>query len=132
MASYKARFQEDPSYIAMLGYLSGKYMLEAIVKGGGTAGSYSPEKTRNALRALDTVGPLGRVAFDEKGDPRFFTAVLFQTQQGEQVVVYPQDRAKGSFRYPAVPWGGKSIRSEPRGACSIPWPNPPGAEKYRF
>jgi branched-chain amino acid transport system substrate-binding protein len=107
VAGYRGRYQEDPSYIAMLGYLSGKYMLEAIVKGGGTAGAYSPEKTRNALRALDTIGPLGRVAFDEKGDPRFFTAVLFQTQQGEQVVVYPQDRAKGSFRYPAVPWGGK-------------------------
>jgi len=38
-------------------------------------------------------GPLGRVAFDEKGDPRFFTAVLFQTQKGNQVVVYPKDRA---------------------------------------
>ena len=107
VAGYRSRYQEDPSYIAMLGYLSGKYMLEAIVKGGGAAGPYSPEKTRNALRSLDTIGPLGRVAFDEKGDPRFFTAVLFQTQQGEQVVVYPQDRAKGGFRYPAVPWGGK-------------------------
>jgi branched-chain amino acid transport system substrate-binding protein len=107
VASYKAKFKEDPSYIAMLGYLSAKYMLEAIVQGGGKTGSYNPEKTRNALRALDTVGPLGRVAFDEKGDPRFFTAVLFQTQKGEQVVVYPKERATGSVQYPAVPWGGK-------------------------
>ncbi len=107
VASYKARFKEDPSYIAMLGYLSGKYMLEAIVQGGGKTGAYNPEKTRNALRTLDTVGPLGRVAFDEKGDPRFFTAVLFQTQKGEQVVVYPKDRALGNAQYPAVPWGGK-------------------------
>jgi branched-chain amino acid transport system substrate-binding protein len=107
VANYKARYNESPSYIAMLGYLSGKYMLEAIAKGGGKTGTYSPEKTRNTLRALDVVGPLGRVAFDEKGEPRYFTAVLFQTQKGEQVVVYPQDRAKGTAQYPGVAWGGK-------------------------
>jgi branched-chain amino acid transport system substrate-binding protein len=107
VASYKARFKEEPSYIAMLGYLSGKYMLEAIAKGGGKTGAYNPEKTRNSLRALDIMSPLGRVAFDDKGDPRYFTAVLFQTQKGEQVVVFPKDRAKGSVQYPAVPWGGK-------------------------
>jgi ABC-type branched-chain amino acid transport systems, periplasmic component len=107
VASYKARYKEDPSYIAMLGYLSGKYMLEAIARGGGKTGTYSPEKTRDTLRALDVVGPLGRVAFDEKGEPRYFTAVLFQTQKGEQVVVYPQDRAKGTAQYPGVAWGGK-------------------------
>jgi branched-chain amino acid transport system substrate-binding protein len=107
VANYKAKYKEEPSYIAMLGYLSGKYMLDAIVKGGGETGAYNPEKTRTALRALDTVGPLGRVAFDEKGDPRFFTAVLFQTQKGEQVVIYPKERAKGTIQYPGVPWGGK-------------------------
>ncbi|MFH0787074.1 MAG: ABC transporter substrate-binding protein [Pseudomonadota bacterium] len=107
VAAYKTRFKEEPSYIAMLGYLSAKYMLESIAQGGGKTGMYSPEKTRNILRALDTVGPLGRVAFDEKGDPRYFTAVLFQTQKGEQVVVYPKDRAKGTVQYPGVPWGGK-------------------------
>jgi branched-chain amino acid transport system substrate-binding protein len=107
VAAYKARFKEEPSYIAMLGYLSSKYILEAMVQGAGKSAAISPEKTRNALRALDTVGPLGRVAFDEKGDPRYFTAVLFQTQKGEQIVVYPKDRAKGSVQYPAVPWGGK-------------------------
>jgi branched-chain amino acid transport system substrate-binding protein len=56
---------------------------------------------------MDTVGPLGRVAFDEKGDPKYFTAILFQTIKGNQVVVYPKDRAIGTIQYPAVPWGGK-------------------------
>lgn len=100
VAAFKAKFREEPSYIAMLGYLSARYMLEAVRTGGGP-----PERTRAALRSLDVVGPLGRVAFDEKGDPRFFTAVLFQTRNGTQVVVYPPDRAAGSIRYPAVPWG---------------------------
>jgi branched-chain amino acid transport system substrate-binding protein len=107
VAAYKAKYNEEPSYIAMLGYLQAKYMLEAIVKGGGKSGNYTPEKTRNALRAMDIVGPLGRVAFDEKGDPKYFTAVLFQTIKGKQVVVYPKDRAIGTMQYPAVPWGGK-------------------------
>ncbi|HZW36738.1 MAG TPA: amino acid ABC transporter substrate-binding protein [Candidatus Deferrimicrobiaceae bacterium] len=107
VAAYKAKFKEEPSYIAMLGYLSGKYMLEAIYKGGDKTGSYNAEKTRQVLRAMDTMSPLGRVAFDEKGDPKHFSAVLFQTQKGSQVVVYPQARAQGSIVYPAVPWGGK-------------------------
>ncbi len=104
---YKAKYKEEPSYIAMLGYLSSRYMLEAIAQGGGKSGNYSFEKTRTALRAMDTVGSLGRVAFDEKGEPKYFTAILFQTQKGNQVVVYPKDRALGTIQYPAVPWGGK-------------------------
>jgi branched-chain amino acid transport system substrate-binding protein len=107
VAEYKAKFNEEPSYIAMLGYLSGKYMLEAIYKGGGESGAYSPEKTRSVLRAMDTMSPLGRVAFDEKGDPKHFVAILFQTQKGNQVVIYPKDRSTGTVVYPAVPWGGK-------------------------
>ena len=35
VGAYKAKYKEEPSYIAMLGYLSAKYMLEAIHKGGG-------------------------------------------------------------------------------------------------
>ncbi len=97
--AYRARFKEDPSYIAMLGYLSAEYMLDAIAKGGGAAA-----RTRDLLRAMDAVTPIGRVAFDEKGDPRHFTAVLFQTRAGKQVVVYPRDRAGGEAKYPAVPW----------------------------
>ncbi len=102
VAAYKARFREEPSYIAMLGYLSAQYMLEAVRRGGR-----APAGTRAALRSLDVVGPLGRVAFDAKGDPKHFTAVLFQTRNGTQVVVYPPDRASGAIRYPAVPWGGR-------------------------
>ncbi len=107
VAVYKAKYKEESSYIAMLGYLSTKYMLDAVAQGGGKSGNYNPEKTRTALRALDTVGSLGRVAFDEKGDPKYFSAILFQTQKGNQVVVYPRDRAMGTILFPAVPWGGK-------------------------
>jgi branched-chain amino acid transport system substrate-binding protein len=103
IAAYRARFKEDPSYIAMLGYLSAEYMLDAIVKGAGSGG-YSFAGTRQALRAMDAVTPIGRVAFDERGDPRYFSAVLFQTRGGKQVVVYPRDRAGGTATYPAVPW----------------------------
>ncbi|MGE5190613.1 MAG: ABC transporter substrate-binding protein [Gemmatimonadota bacterium] len=102
VAAFRAKFHEEPSYIAMLGYLSARYMLDALRRGGGPA-----EGTRAALRALDVVGPLGRVAFDGNGDPKHFTAILFQTRNGTQVVVYPPERASGTIRYPAVPWGGR-------------------------
>jgi branched-chain amino acid transport system substrate-binding protein len=107
VVTYKTKYKEEPSYIAMLGYLSAKYMLQAIDQGGGKSGNYGPEKTRAVLRATDTVGSLGRVAFDDKGEPKYFTAILFQTHKGNQVVVYPKDRAMGTIQYPAVPWGGK-------------------------
>ena len=103
VAAYRAHYKEEPSYIAMLGYLSTQYMLEAIVN-GAAGGAYAPSKTRDALRAMDASTLIGRVAFDEKGDPKHFTAVLFQTIRGGQVVVYPRDRAGGNAVYPAVPW----------------------------
>jgi len=104
VAAYKAKYNEEPSYIGMLGYLSAKFMLEAIQRGGGATGTYNAEKTRDALRALDVISPMGRIAFDEKGDPKYFVAILFQTQKGKQVVVYPKDRSTGQVQYPAVPW----------------------------
>jgi branched-chain amino acid transport system substrate-binding protein len=104
IAAYKAKYNEEPSYIGMLGYLAAKFMLEAVRQGGGASGAYSPEKTRKFLRAMDVMSPMGRVAFDEKGDPKYFVAVLFQTQKGKQVVIYPKDRATGKVIYPAVPW----------------------------
>ena len=100
---YRAKYKEDPSYIAMLGYLSAEYMLDAIVKGAGS-GAPSAAQTRAALRAMDQVTPIGRVAFDERGDPKHFSAVLFQSRGGKQVVVFPRDRANGDAKYPAVPW----------------------------
>jgi branched-chain amino acid transport system substrate-binding protein len=107
VAGYKAKYNEEPSYIAMLAYLSAKYMLTAIKAGGGPQGAYDHAKTRDLLRATDVMSPMGRVAFDDKGDPRHFTAVLFQTQKGAQVVVYPPDRATGQVVFPAVPWAAK-------------------------
>lgn len=109
-SAYRAKYGEEPSYIAMLGYLSAKYMLEAIARGGGRGGEYSAAGTRAALRALDAVGPLGRVAFDANGDPKHFQALLFQVQGGRPVVVWPRDRANGTARYPAVPWGSAAAR----------------------
>ena len=101
--AYRAKYKEDPSYIAMLGYLSAEYMLDAIVKGAGS-GAPSAAQTRTALRSMDQVTPIGRVAFDERGDPKHFSAVLFQSRGGKQVVVFPRDRANGDPQYPAVPW----------------------------
>ena len=107
VAAYRTKYKEEPSYIAMLGYLSTQFMLDAIVK-GAAGGAPDPAKTRQALRALDAESVLGRVAFDEKGDPKYFSAVLFQTVNGKQVVIYPRERAQGKAIYPAVPWSPPS------------------------
>jgi len=115
VAAYRARYGEEPSYIAMLGYLSARYMLDALAKGRGPDGVPDPARTRSALRAMDTVGPLGRVAFDDRGDPRFFSAVLFQVRDGRPRVVWPRDRAAGKAAYPAVPWQAGMRAGRPGG-----------------
>jgi branched-chain amino acid transport system substrate-binding protein len=107
VADYKAKYNEEPSYIAMLAYLSANYMLDAVRQGGGASGAYDLGKTRQHLRATDLMSPMGRIAFDERGDPKHFTCVLFQTQKGDQVVIYPPDRSTGKVVFPAVPWGAK-------------------------
>src|SRR5439155_1497374 len=57
------------------------------------------DAARDALAAVDIETPLGRVKFDDKGEPLFYERVIVQIQQGRHVVVYPRARAAA----PAAP-----------------------------
>ncbi len=52
-----------------------------------------------ALSKVDLTLPMGRVAFDEHGDPKYYRQVVVQIQNQRMVVVYPPERATGQVDF---------------------------------
>ncbi len=100
---FKEKYKKDPSYLSMLGYVGAKLMLEAAER-AFEKGNLSKEGLLKELAATDRVTPIGRVAFDEKGDPKYFECLIVQVHDGSFSVVYPADRKNSEAKYPAVPW----------------------------
>ena len=99
--AFKRRFGRDPVPLTMHGYAAAKTLvkaLEAVAAGGRPI---TGEALRDALARIDVETPLGRVRFDERGDPLFYERVVIQIQGGRHVVVYPRERATAPARYPA-------------------------------
>jgi branched-chain amino acid transport system substrate-binding protein len=96
---FRQRFGEDPNTTSMHGYTSAKAMLaamEAALKGkSGLTG----EAVSQALAGLDITMPMGRLAFDEHGDPLYYQHVVVQIQNQKMVVVYPPERATGKVDF---------------------------------
>jgi branched-chain amino acid transport system substrate-binding protein len=85
----------------MHGYAAAKTLLKALETVAASGRAISGEALRDALARADVQTPLGRVKFDEGGDPLFYERVVIQIQNGRHVVVYPKERATGPARYPA-------------------------------
>ncbi len=99
--AFRKRFGADPVPLTMHGYAAAKTLLKALesVAGGGKV--MAGEALRDALARSDVDTPLGRVKFNEGGDPLFYERVVVQIQGGRHVVVYPKERATAPARYPA-------------------------------
>ncbi|MEK7836887.1 MAG: hypothetical protein AAB328_02775 [candidate division NC10 bacterium] len=52
---------------------------------------------------MDLETPLGRVKFDERGEPLFYERVIVQIQDGRHVVVWPRERAQAPIRGRSAP-----------------------------
>jgi branched-chain amino acid transport system substrate-binding protein len=99
--AFKRRFGGEPVPLSMHGYAAARTLLralEAVVAGGK---AIVGEALRDALARTDVETPLGRVKFDERGDPLFYERVVIQIQGGRHLVVYPKERAAAPVRYPA-------------------------------
>ena len=96
---FRQRFGEEPNTTSMHGYTSARAMLaamEAVLKGNqGLTG----EAVSRALSRLDITLPMGRLAFDDHGDPRYYQHVVVQIQNQKMVVVYPPERADGQVDF---------------------------------
>jgi branched-chain amino acid transport system substrate-binding protein len=93
------RFGEEPNSTSMHGYTSAKAMLAAMAAVLQGKKELTGEAVSKALAGLDLVLPMGRLAFDEHGDPRYYQQVVVQIQNQKMVVVYPPERATGKVDF---------------------------------
>lgn len=101
--AYSRRFGSPPVPLSMHGYAAARALLAAL-DGLTRAGKpISGETLRDALAAVDVETPLGRIKFDERGEPLFYERVIVQIQGGRHVVVWPRERAQAPIRGRSAP-----------------------------
>lgn len=103
METYERENAQTPDYLGVVGYVSARLVLEAAER-ADARGALTPAAVTEELAKVDTVTPLGRVAFDSEGNPKHILNIVFQVQGGKELVVYPTDRATGKLKFPGVSW----------------------------
>lgn len=96
---FQRRFGEEPNTTSMHGYVSARALLSALDAVLAQKAPLNGQTLSRALAALDLTLPLGRLAFDEHGDPRYYEQVVVQIQKQKMVVVYPPERASGQVDF---------------------------------
>jgi len=96
--AYAKRFGSQPAPLAMHGYAAARALLAALESAARLGHPLTGPALRDALAAVDVMTPMGRVRFDERGDPREYERVILQIQDGRHVVVWPKERAQATAR----------------------------------
>jgi branched-chain amino acid transport system substrate-binding protein len=99
--AYTKRFGGAPVPLSMHGYAAARTLLASLEWVARSGKPLTGDVLRDALAAADVMTPLGRVKFDDRGDPLFYERVVVQIQSGRHVVVYPRDRATAPAQFPA-------------------------------
>jgi branched-chain amino acid transport system substrate-binding protein len=104
-AAFKAKFGTDPAYTGYTAYDEVYIIAEAITRAGGT----DPDKMVTEMEKTNFEGTIGQIQFYGKDDefthgiksgPGTVTGLVFQWQNGKQVVVWPKAIAQGKLKYP--------------------------------
>ena len=90
----------DLSYHSAAGYGGCQIFLEALKR----AGSLDREKVREAILKTDLHTAFGGFKVDRDGFQIAHKTLLFQWQDGQKVIVWPEDLAPGRARVPTPPW----------------------------
>ena len=96
---FRQRFGDEPNTTSMHGYTSARAMLAAMEAALKEKKGLTGEAVSRALAGLDLNLPMGRLAFDGHGDPRYYEHVVVQIQNHKMVVVYPSERATGQVDF---------------------------------
>ena len=99
--SYKKRYGVTPNYHTSGGYAA-MQILEAAVK---EAGSFDPEKIRDALASITVHTVRGRWKANEQGLSTI-EGLTFQIQNGKRVIVWPATMAEARF-LPMPKWADR-------------------------
>lgn len=98
--AYVDEFDRAPSFHAAGAYGSCQLFMEAARMAGGL----DQEAIRTALLELETTTVFGPYAVDERGYQIANQGVFIQWQDGEKVVVWPEELASAEPRFPTPPW----------------------------
>ena len=101
--AYQSRFGIDPSFHAAGAYGSCMLYTEAIEK----AGTLDSDTVRDVLLNLETETIFGEYAVDERGYQIANKGLFIQWQEGEKVIVWPDDVATHQPRYPTPNWNNR-------------------------
>jgi len=103
---FQARYGHLPNSTTMHGYAAAKVLLAAIGAVVQQGQPLTGPVLAQELRRTDLLLPLGRVRFDDHGDPLEYQQVIVQIQAGAFQVIYPPERATGRLVYPLPPATG--------------------------
>ncbi len=98
--AYEREFGQPPSFHAAGAYGSCQLFMEAARQ----AGSLDSEALRDVLLSLETQTIFGDFAVDERGYQTANQGLFVQWQDGEKVVVWPEEVATGEPRFPTPRW----------------------------
>jgi CubicO group peptidase (beta-lactamase class C family)/ABC-type branched-subunit amino acid transport system substrate-binding protein len=98
--AYQREFNQAPSFHAAGAYGSCQLFMEAARR----AGSLDADALREQLLKLETRTVFGEFAVDERGYQTANRGLFIQWQDGEKVVVWPEDLATAQPRFPTPPW----------------------------
>ncbi len=100
VAAYREAFGTAPSFHAAGAYGSCQIFMEAIRR----AGTLDSDDLRRELLDLETTTVFGDYAVDERGYQTANQGAFIQWQDGERVVVWPDDVATAEPRFPTPGW----------------------------
>lgn len=89
---FAQRFHKQPNTTTMHGYTSARALLSAMENVLQKGNPLTGEAISDQLRTLDLLLPMEHLAFDAKGDPRFYEQVVVEIRKGLMVPVFPADR----------------------------------------
>lgn len=98
--AYQDRFHGEPSFHAAGAYGSCQLLIEAIER----SGSLDDDALREELLALETTTIFSHYAVDQRGYQTANRGLFIQWQDGEKVIVWPDDVATDPARYPSPSW----------------------------
>lgn len=102
--AYETLFQVAPSFHAAGAYGSCQLLIEAIER----SGSLDDDDLRDELLALETTTIFSDYAVDDRGYQTANRGLFIQWQDGEKVIVWPEDLATRDARYPTPRWQDRS------------------------
>ncbi len=91
--NYERRFGKTPNYHAAGGYSAMQIFAAAVER----AGSFDPEKVREALTSILVYTIRGPYKANEQGFSTPIEALTFQIQNGKRVIVWPAHAAEAEF-----------------------------------